>query len=89
MIVPSGDAEVSRRLLQLLGRAAGPPGVAAYLCGALWELAAAPTAAAQLIEAGKLAAVLSRAGVVLLGQVTQVVSQQQLSRVKLAYQVGT
>jgi len=43
----------------------------------------------QLIEAGKLAAVLSRAGVVLLGQVTQVVSQQQLSRVKLAYQVGT
>jgi hypothetical protein len=58
--VMAGDARVARQLLALLG-AAGPgshTGVAAYVTGTLWELAAAAAPAQQLLDAGAVPALL-------------------------------
>lgn len=50
LLLHTGDPHIASELLQLLGR--GGPGVCASVSGIVWELAAAPTPAQQLLDAG-------------------------------------
>lgn len=56
MLLHTGDPHIASQLLQLLGR--GGAGVCAFVSGIIWELAAAPTAAQQLLDAGAVSALL-------------------------------
>lgn len=52
-----GEPEIAAQLMLLLGR--GGAGVQAFVSGIIWELAAAPTAAQQLLDAGAVPALLA------------------------------
>lgn len=53
----TGDPHIAAQLMQLLNHCG--PGVCAFVSGIAWELAASPTAAEQLLDAGAVPALLA------------------------------